>query len=157
MRTIQLRTIGKAQEPWHAQAIHSYLTRLSPFAKVGLLELPEGHGKSAKPDPTKTRQAEAVALLKNLPKSSTVIALDEHGPNLDVPTFSKKYAAWTEGGRPLVMLVGGSWGLDQSVLERADATLSFGKQTLPHLLARIVLLEQLYRAETVLHGKTYHK
>lgn len=157
MRTIQIRTIGKAQEPWHTQAIHSYLTRLSPFARVEVVELPEGHGKSAKPDPAKTRETEAVALLKNLPKGSTVIALDEHGLNLDVQAFAKKYEAWTEGGRPLVFLTGGSWGLDQSVLARADASLSFGKQTLPHLLARIVLLEQLYRAETVLHGKTYHK
>lgn len=157
MHHLIIRAIGKPNEEWHPQAIHSYLKKLTPFTKIELIELPEGHGGSAKPDEAKTRRIEAESLLKNLPKSATIIALDETGKNLPSSDLAKQLSIWTDGGRPVVFLIGGSWGLDETVLTRANAKLSFGRQTLPHLLARIVLLEQLYRAETILHGKTYHK
>ncbi len=157
MHRFIIRVIGKPNESWHPQAIHSYLERLTPFAKVELIELAEGNEGSAKPNESKTRSSEAASLLKGIPKDAFVVALDEHGKNLDVPTFVKTLENWTEGGRTVVFLIGGSWGLDETVIKRANGLLSFGKHTLPHLLARIVLLEQLYRAEMVLHGKTYHK
>jgi 23S rRNA (pseudouridine1915-N3)-methyltransferase len=157
MHKTTLRVIGRAQETWHVEALESYLDRLSPFQKVDLIELPEGHGGSAKPDLAKTRKVEAESLLKGIPEGAFVVALDETGKRFDSPAFAKKFEAWTEGGRHVVFLIGGSWGLDGSVRERADAVLSLGEMTLPHLLARIVLLEQLYRAESILSGKTYHK
>lgn len=157
MKHLVIRTIGKPTEDWHPQAIHSYLKRLTPFAKLDLIELSEGHEGSAKPDEAKTRRAEAESLLKGIPPDAWVVALDEGGKNLASPELAAKLADWTSGGRTVVFLIGGSWGLDPSVRERADFGLSLGKQTLPHLLARIVLLEQLYRAETILNGKTYHK
>ncbi|MDO8583935.1 MAG: 23S rRNA (pseudouridine(1915)-N(3))-methyltransferase RlmH [bacterium] len=151
------RVIGSAQESWHREAIASYTERLKPFAKVEMIELEEGHGGSAKPDEEKTRKKEAEALLKSLPSDAAIVALDETGKNLG----SREIANWindrSTSGSPIVFLIGGSWGLDKAVRERADLILSFGKQTLPHLLARIVLLEQLYRAETIIKGKTYHK
>ena len=157
MKHLIIRTIGKPSEEWHPQAIHSYLKKLSPFVKIELIELPEGHGGSAKPDEAKTRREEATSLLKNIPKDSTIVALDETGKNLSSLELAKHISNWSEGGRTVVFLIGGSWGLDETVLARANAKLSLGKQTLPHLLARIVLLEQLYRVETILNGKTYHK
>lgn len=157
MHRLIIRAIGKPNEPWHPQAIHSYVERLSPFAKVQLIELAEGNEGSAKPNEPKTRSTEAASLLKGIPKDAFVVALDEHGKNFEVIAFVGKLEDWTAGGRTVVFLIGGSWGLDETVLKRANALLSFGKHTLPHLLARIVLLEQLYRAEMVLHGKTYHK
>ena len=157
MHKTTLRVIGRAQETWHVEALESYLDRLSPFQKIDLIELPEGHGGSAKPDLAKTRKVEAESLLKGIPDGAFVVALDETGKRFDSPTFAKKLESWTEGGRPVVFLIGGSWGLDASVRDRADVVLSLGEMTLPHLLARIVLLEQLYRAESILNGKTYHK
>jgi 23S rRNA (pseudouridine1915-N3)-methyltransferase len=157
MHKIILRVIGRPGEPWHQQAIHSYLERLSPYAKIEMVELPEGHGGSAKPDASKTRSAEALSLLKGIPQDARVVALDETGKQTDSPGLATYLETWTEGGRTVVFLIGGSWGLDRTVLDRADMILSLGKLTLPHLLARIVLLEQLYRAETILSGKTYHK
>lgn len=157
MHRIIIRAVGKPNEPWHPQAIHSFLQRLRPFAKIELIELAEGHAGSAKPDERKTRAVEAEALLRNLPPETFIIALDETGTNLSSPALARKLDDWTSGGRPLVFLLGGSWGLDAAVRARTNFTLSFGQQTLPHLLARIVLLEQLYRAETILTGKTYHK
>lgn len=134
-----------------------YLARLKPFAKIELTEIAEGHQGSAKPDTNKTRSREAESLTKGQPKGSFVIALDETGTNLDSPTFSRKLETWTESGQPLVFLIGGSWGLDPAIRSQANAVISLGKQTLPHQLARIVLLEQLYRAETISRGKEYHK
>lgn len=157
MHKTTLRVIGRAQETWHVEALESYLDRLSPFQKVDLIELPEGHGGSAKPNLAKTRKVEAESLLKGIPDGAFVVALDETGKRFDSTTFAKKFESWAEGGRQVVFLIGGSWGLDASIRERADVVFSLGEMTLPHLLARIVLLEQLYRAETILAGKTYHK
>jgi 23S rRNA (pseudouridine1915-N3)-methyltransferase len=134
-----------------------YLERLKPFAKVELVEVAEGHQGSAKPDATRTRTREAESLAKGQPKGSFVIALDETGTNLDSPSLARKLETWSESGRPLVFLIGGSWGLDPALRSQANAVISFGKQTLPHQLARIILLEQLYRAESISRGKTYHK
>jgi 23S rRNA (pseudouridine1915-N3)-methyltransferase len=157
MHKIVIKAVGKAQESWQKEAIQTYVDRLAPFAKLEIVEVTEGHKGSAKPDEVKTKNEEAISLLKNLPKDATVICLDETGRNHDSQSFSKKLEGWTEGGRPVVFLIGGSWGLDASVKQAANETISFGKQTLPHLLARVLLLEQLYRAETILAGKTYHK
>lgn len=135
----------------------SYLERLRPFAKVEIIELPEGHAASSKPDEHKTRSTEAASLLKSLPDQAFVVALDETGKNLSSSELSSKLETETASGRPIVFLIGGSWGLEPSVRARADLVLSFGKQTFPHSLARLVLLEQLYRSETLQRGKTYHK
>ncbi len=157
MRAIHIRAIGKPTENWQHEACETYLKRLKPFAKVDMIELKEGHGGSAKPDMAKTRANEAESLLQGHKSDAFVIALDETGTNLDSLSFAHKIESWSEGGRPLVFLIGGSWGLDPSIRKQADATISLGKQTLPHNLARIVLLEQIYRAETILAKKEYHK
>lgn len=157
MKSIHIRAVGSPTEPWQSEAISMYLDRLKPFAKVELTEIAEGHQGSAKPDAAKTRTREAESLVKGQPKGSFIIALDETGTNLDSPSFARKLEAWAEAGRPLVFLIGGSWGLDPALRSQANAVISLGKQTLPHNLARIVLLEQLYRAETIIRNKEYHK
>jgi 23S rRNA (pseudouridine1915-N3)-methyltransferase len=157
MKAIHIRAIGKPTEAWQTEAVETYLQRLKPFSKVDIVELKEGHGGSAKPDADKTRKTEAESLLKSIPDNAALIALDETGHNLDSIAFARKLDSLSSSGQPLVFLIGGSWGLDKSVRDRAVLTISFGKQTLPHNLARIVLLEQLYRAATILSGKEYHK
>jgi len=139
------------------EAASTYLTRLKPHANVDIVELPEGHGGSAKPDLTKTKKVEAESLLKGIPDNAFVIALDETGKELDSPTFAAKLAEWTASSQPIIFAIGGSWGLDESVRQRADFTLSFGKMTWPHAMARVMLLEQLYRAAMISTGKPYHK
>lgn len=152
-----LRTIGKAQENWQKDAITQYMERIKPFGKIEVVELNEGHGGSAKPDEEKTRSIEAETLLKGIPADSYVIALDETGKNISSVELSRVFEREIDRGRSITCLIGGSWGLHARVRERADMILSFGKQTLPHLLARIILLEQIYRVETIIQGKTYHK
>ncbi len=157
MFSLQIRAVGALQESWHPQAIHSYLTRLLPFARLEVKEITEGHQGSAKPNLEKARKLEAESLLKNLPSNAIVIALDETGKEMDSRTFAKQLETWGGTGTPVVFLIGGSWGLDASVRERAHVVVSLGKMTLPHAMARIVLVEQLYRAMTILNGKEYHK
>jgi 23S rRNA (pseudouridine1915-N3)-methyltransferase len=157
MRRYILRVVGKPGEDWQKSAISEYLKRLKPYAKVELIELPEGSGGAKKPDEQKTVAKEGAALIGGIPDSSRVIALDETGKNVSSEDFAKLIENEAAAGTPVVFLIGGSWGLSDEVRESADHVLSFGKQTLPHILARVVLLEQLYRAETILKGKTYHK
>ncbi len=157
MKSYEIRAIGKTTEAWQSEAIKSWITRLSPYIKIRIKELPEGHGGSTKPDIAKTRAHEAEGLLKKLPEQTCVVALDETGRNLSSEVLAHELEQQTDHGITIVFLIGGSWGLDESVRHRADLVLSFGKQTLPHNLVKIILLEQLFRTEAILRGKTYHK
>ncbi len=157
MHQLVIRAIGKGHEAWHPQAIHRYVEALRPFARIEMIELEEAHQGSARPNVEETRKREGERLLQSLPANSMIVALDERGKNEASTQFAERLSQWAEGGRPVVFLIGGSWGLSEEVRERSEYLISFGKQTLPHILARILLLEQLYRAETILRGKEYHK
>ena len=157
MSHLRIRTIGKLSDDWAKEAQETYAKRLQPYAKIELIELPEGHKGSLRPDVERTKQAEAVSLLKSIGSDEIVIALDETGKQFSSPDFAAKLADWSRNGQNITFLIGGSWGLDQTVRSRANETISLGKQTLPHALARVVLLEQLYRASLINAGKTYHK
>lgn len=157
MHQFILRVIGKPHESWHPQAIHKYVEALRPFARLEIVELEEEGRGSARPNVEETRKREGERLLQSIPPGATVVALDERGTNDSSTRFAERINQWTDGGRSVVFLIGGSWGLSKEVGARAQHTVSFGKHTLPHVLARITLLEQLYRAETILHGKEYHK
>lgn len=154
---IQVRSVGKAQEPWGKEAINMYATRCSLFGKIELIETAEGHGGSAKPNIAKAKQTEAESLLNKLPEDAYLVVLDEGGKQLSSPEFSATLEREASNGRPIVFIIGGSWGLDDEVLKRAGLKLSLGKITLPHTLARIVLLEQIYRAQMIGAGREYHK
>lgn len=157
MQNIVIRAIGKLNEDWHQQAIHRYSKLISQFAKLDIVELQEGQKGAKKPDIQLTRTHEALELDKGIPKNSYLIALDETGRELTSSDFSKKLGQLADSGKNVVFLLGGSWGLDESVRQKADLTLSLGHMTYPHALARIVLLEQIYRAFMILGGRTYHK
>ena len=85
------------------------------------------------------------------------MALDARGRQYDSPGLARRFEAWREAGRDLVLLIGGAEGLDDAVRERADEVLSLSSLTLPHALARVVLVEQLYRAWTLMSGHPYHR
>jgi 23S rRNA (pseudouridine1915-N3)-methyltransferase len=86
-----------------------------------------------------------------------VVALDERGDQLTSLELAKRLSVWQARGQDLALLVGGAEGLAPSVMERAQERLALSRLTLPHRLARLVLLEQLYRAATILRGEPYHK
>ena len=104
----------------------------------------------------KAREGELI--LKELPKGALAIALDERGKTYDSAGFARQFAAWlTQSGGDIAFLIGGADGLAPAVLEKAAARLAFGTMTWPHLLARAMLLEQVYRAHTILTGHPYHR
>ena len=104
------------------------------------------------------KQREAELILKEVPKGALIVALDERGKAYDSAGFAKQFAAWRErSGDNLAFIIGGADGLAPAVLERAAARLALGTMTWPHMLARAMLLEQLYRAHTILTGHPYHR
>jgi 23S rRNA (pseudouridine1915-N3)-methyltransferase len=107
-------------------------------------------------DERKTREGELI--LKELPKGALAVALDERGKSYESAGFARQFAAWRQqSGDNLAFIVGGADGLAPAVLENAAARLAFGTMTWPHLLARAMLLEQIYRAHTILTGHPYHR
>lgn len=101
---------------------------------------------------------EGERLLKAVPDGALIVALDERGDLLDSEGLAARIAAWRDAGQTdLAFLIGGADGLAPAVLERADLRLAFGRMTWPHQLVRVMLLEQLYRASSILAGHPYHR
>jgi len=102
--------------------------------------------------------AEAALLDRAIPRGAVVVALDERGGLLTSPEFSRHLGEWRDAGRgDVAFVIGGADGLAPELRARADVTLSFGKMVWPHMLARVMLIEQLYRAAAILAGSPYHR
>lgn len=114
--------------------------------------MPDGRGS-----PVEIKRREADALLAALPANARAIALDLGGAALDSEGFAARLSAWLAEPRPVVFVIGGAEGLEARVLARADATISLGAMTWPHLLVRTMLAEQLWRAQAIAAGHPYHR
>ncbi|MXV43674.1 23S rRNA (pseudouridine(1915)-N(3))-methyltransferase RlmH [Saccharibacter sp. 17.LH.SD] len=147
---MKLIAVGKLKAGPERDLLTRYLGRLRP--KLDIIEVAQGRGSSQE-----QKRREAELLLSECPGNAFVIALDEGGGLKDSVGFSKDYQRWQETGRPLCFLIGGAEGLDISVIRRADALLSLGKLTWPHMLVRVMLSEQLFRAQAIASGHPYHK
>ncbi|WP_299662352.1 23S rRNA (pseudouridine(1915)-N(3))-methyltransferase RlmH [uncultured Ruegeria sp.] len=102
--------------------------------------------------------AEAALLRKVLPKGAVVCTLDERGRVMPSPDFAKKLGGWRDAGRQeLALIIGGADGIDPNLRSEADFSISFGSMVWPHMLVRVMLAEQLYRAATILSGGPYHR
>ncbi|MEG0935832.1 MAG: 23S rRNA (pseudouridine(1915)-N(3))-methyltransferase RlmH [Clostridia bacterium] len=151
--------VGKLKEDWQKAGCHEYLKRLTRYGKFEVREVPDCP-EPAKPSPALDNQVireEGRAILRQLHPDDYVIALAIDAEAPDSLTLARKLAAWSMDGRPVVLVIGGSLGLSEEVLARADARLSFSRLTFPHPLMRVILLEQLYRACKILAGERYHK
>lgn len=157
MLRVRIAAVGRlaARAP-EATLIQDYLGRFAQTgralglgpAEVTEVEDRKGGGKSA----------EAALLSRQIPEGAAVIALDERGRLLSSPDLAAALARFRDDGRPdAVFLIGGADGLDPALRDRADLTLSFGAMVWPHMLARVMLSEQLYRAATILAGSPYHR
>ena len=151
--------VGRMKEKPYRQMADEYLKRLSRFGKYEEAEvpdLPEASGSAALEEQVRTKEGEA--LLSRIRTGDRVIALTIGGRQTDSPGLAMHLQELRVGGvNRTVFVIGGSLGLGQNVLTRADEELSMGRMTFPHQLARVMLLEQLYRAEKILAGERYHK
>lgn len=148
-------SVGRDRSGLFQPAVEAYADRLRHYTRLELIELPEVSGK--KLPPGRAKQEEAKAILSRVGPQDWVIPLDERGQQKDSVEFSKVVARAQVQSKDLLFVIGGDDGLDESVLSRAEWILSLGRMTLPHRLARVVLVEQIYRAFTLVRGEPYHR
>ncbi len=145
--------VGKLR-PAFREVADQYLHRLQRYGPAEELEVREA-GKA--PTPAEALRQEGERLRGKIPSGSYVLALDREGDAWSSMVLATRVGQWRDEGRSVVVLVGGSHGLDGELLREARARWSLGPPTLPHELARVVAYEQLYRAWTILRGEPYHK
>lgn len=148
---ITIITVGKRHDPQLIDAINSYHKRLTkPFdTKWELLS------HSAK-DGAEAREDESQRIIKRLTERQFTILLDERGTLLDSPTIAKQLVDVFELSRPIVIIIGGAYGVNDTLRKKADLVWSLSPLVFPHQLVRLVLIEQLYRASTLYRGTPYH-
>ena len=151
--------MGKLKEKYWRDAAAEYEKRLSRFGKWETIELPDlpepSNSSPAIEEQIKKKEGEAI--LAKLRDSDVVVCLCIDGKQLDSVQLSKKLTELIDTGRRVVFIIGGSLGLGDDVVRRAQLKLSFSPMTFPHQLARIMLLEQTYRALKISAGERYHK
>lgn len=152
---INIIVVGKFKETYWAQAEKEYLKRLSAWFKVNIIELKE-ESFGDKDDREKIKAKEAQNILAKIPDNSFVIALDENGAEFDSEKFADKFKTWQEQGQNIVFILGGPLGLHSSVLQKANFKLALSKLTFIHQMARVFLLEQIYRAQMINQNRKYH-
>ena len=159
MIRITVLTVGKLKEKYLREGCDEYLKRLSAFSKVQVVELPESRCP-ADPSPAEIQRVleqEGDSILAKIPKGARVIPLCIEGQELSSAQLAARVADFSQQSSHLVFVIGGSYGLSPRVKAAGDLQLSFGKMTLPHQLARLVLLEQIYRSYRIIQGGPYHK
>ena len=160
MQKITVLCVGKLKEKFYLDAQAEYVKRLGRLCKAELVELPEQR-LPEDPSPAQVAQAlaaEAAAIREKLPRSGAVVALAIEGKACSSQELSRRLADFAVAGRTQVtFLIGGSFGLDESLKREADWRLSMSPMTFPHHMARIMLLEQIYRAYQIQLGTRYHK
>lgn len=160
MQKVTVLCVGKLKEKFYADAVAEYSKRLKRHCTLEIVELPESR-LPEDPSPAEIRQAlaaEAELIEARFPKGGAVIAMCIEGKELSSPALAEKVQQFgLNGASQLTFLIGGSVGLDESLKKKADLRLSMSPMTFPHHLARIMLLEQIYRAYQILAGSRYHK
>ena len=159
MQRITVLCVGKLKEKFYADAAAEYCKRLSRYCKIEVTELPETR-LPEDPSPAEIKKAlaaEANAIRQKL-EGGAVVAMCIEGQTCSSEALSKKLAAFAlEGKSKVAFLIGGSFGLDETLKKQADWRLSMSPMTFPHHLARVMLLEQIYRACQIAEGTRYHK
>ena len=157
---ITVLCVGKIKEKFFADAIKEYSKRLSRYCKLEIVEVADEKTPGGASDlvVSQIKDKEAERMEKYLPDSAYVIALAIEGKKLTSEKLAEKIdTLGITGTSHLVFLIGGSLGMSDRLLKRADYLLSFSDMTFPHQLMRVILLEQIYRSYRIIHGEPYHK
>lgn len=157
---ITLITVGKIKEKYFTDAIAEYAKRLSRYCKLEIIEVadektPDNASEGLE---NQIKEKEGERIFSKVPDNAYVVALAIDGKQLSSEELADKMEKWNVNGvSHLVFIIGGSLGLTQKVLNRADYSLSFSKMTFPHQLMRVILLEQIYRSFRIRNHEPYHK
>ncbi len=157
---IRIIAVGKLKEKFFADAVSEYEKRLSRFAKTEIMQIPD----SKIPEKASSAEEEAVLrtegdkILEKIPQNAYVYALCVEGKQVSSEGFASELRELAlSGSSDVCFIIGGSLGLDPRVKARAQKRLSFSQMTFPHMLMRVVLLEQIYRAFKINNNESYHK
>ena len=159
MMNVTVIAVGKIREKYMTDAVNEYKKRLSRFAKINIIEVPD----EKIPDNASEKEQKAILsdegarILSKIPRGAYVTAMCVEGDLTSSEELAKKIADISMAHGKAVFIIGGSLGLSDEVKSGADARLSFGKITLPHQLMRVVLFEQIYRAFKINNNESYHK
>lgn len=157
---ISIISIGKLKEKYLKQGIDEYLKRLSSYAKVDIVELPDEKAPENLSDAEMlmVKEKEGIRILEKVSEDTHVIALAIEGKMKSSEELANDLDRLaTYGKSKIAFIIGGSLGLSKDVMNRANDTLSFSKMTFPHQLMRLILLEQVYRAFRINRNEPYHK
>ena len=155
---IKIIVLGKLKESYWQAACDEYLKRLTPYAKIEIIELKEEPFRE-KDTRAETQKKEAERVLPYIAegkKKGVVIGLHEGGKEHTSVQLAKFLEEKTGGGAHVMFVIGGPLGFHPNILKQFDTQLSLSSLTFPHQLARVILIEQLYRAVTIINGKQYH-
>ncbi len=157
---IRILSVGKIKEKYLTEGIKEYGKRLSRYCKLSFFQVPDEKTPDRASDALQTqiKDTEGERLMKHIREQDYVIALAIEGEMLDSVELSKRIERLgVEGKSSLVFVIGGSLGLSEVLLKRADMKLSFSKMTFPHQLMQMILLEQIYRGFRIMNHEPYHK
>ncbi len=162
MLPVTLICVGKLKERFYTEAADEYCKRLSAYCKLEIVELPESRlpANPTQGDIAAALKKEGEAIRAKLPPKAYVTALCIEGRMCSSEELAAKLrgSSWGDGSaKRMVFLIGGSYGLDEALKQEANDRLSMSPMTFPHHLARVMLLEQLYRAFKIQEGSSYHK
>jgi len=157
---ITVISVGKLKEKYLKEAIQEYATRLTKYCKLDIIEVPDEKAPEnmSAAEEEIVKQKEGQTILKNIKDDTYVIALAIQGKILSSEKFAGLISdLGLRGKSNIAFVIGGSLGLSDEVLKRADYHLSFSAMTFPHQLMRVILLEQVYRGFRIIRGEPYHK
>ena len=148
---VKLVCVGSIKEPFYKEAIFEYTKRLQKYCKLEIIEVKQGHS-----DTEIAKQEEFEPILEHLEGFVVITAIE--GKSISSQEFANKIKdIGVQGNSTITFVIGGSFGVDDRLKERANMLLSFSKLTFPHQLFRVLLLEQIYRAFTIMNNTSYHK
>ena len=150
---IRIITVGNIKEKYLKEAIEEYKKRISKYTNIEIIELKD----EGLFEEEKTRRIEAERIEKKIGERDYIITLEIEGKELTSEEFAEKIRTIQIENSNITFIIGGSYGLDDSIKNKANLHLSFSKMTFPHQLFRVILLEQIYRAYKINNNESYHK
>jgi len=151
---INIIQVGKTKDAWLSEGIAEYHKRLTPFVKLSFTEIPDSSLKNAD-NREMVKQTEAINILKHVGEDDYLILLDEKGTEKTSLEFSD-FLVSISNRKQVVFVIGGVYGVHRSVFERSDSQLALSRFTFTHRMARLILIEQLYRAMMIKANRNYH-
>lgn len=155
MIKITIISVGKLKEKYWQQSVDEYVKRLKPYVKLNFINLTEEKINDVS-NIDNILAVEVEKIIKSIPKHSRVISLVKEGKNYDSEALAKKINQWSEFGKEITFIIGGPLGLSEKVLSHSDENISLSKMTFTHQMAKVILMEQIYRGIMIQRGQTYH-